>query len=60
MLILLVPKLVNTIVKSLSYTLISIIAVMEKLFVVLKTGSVEEVKKVIKETNISPTICDKV
>ena len=33
---------------------------MEKLFAALKTGLVEEVKKVFKETNISPTVCNEV
>ena len=34
--------------------------VMEELFAVLMTGSVEEVKKVFKETAVSPTVCNEV
>ena len=33
---------------------------MEKLFEALKTESVEEVKKVFKETNVSPIVCNEV
>ena len=33
---------------------------MEKLFAALKTGSVEEVKRVFKETDVSPTVCNEV
>ena len=34
--------------------------VMKELFAALKTGLVEEVKRVFKETDISPTVCDEV
>ena len=33
---------------------------MESLFAAIKTGSVEEVKKVLKETDISLTVCNEV
>ena len=34
--------------------------VMKELFAALKAGLVEEVKRVFKETDISPTVCDEV
>ena len=34
--------------------------VMEELFTALKTRLVEEVKRVFKETDISPTVCNEV
>ena len=33
---------------------------MEKLFTALKTRSVEEVKKVFRETGVSPIVCNEV